>query len=266
MSTSSYVTAASVHRLRLGLTDREADIIRTLTSVRVATALQLEALHYADVTTRRARASLASMVERRIVARLPRVVGGVRAGSAGYVYGLDVAGARLAALIGRGGTEQPVRPWGLGRTFLAHSLAVTELYVQLMVATARGELRLVSFSGEPRCWRSFSGPGGVRALKPDAHVVIETDGYEDHWFVEVDLATEAASVVGRKCGVYRRYWQTGIEQDRTELFPKVLWLVPDQQRAERLSTVIAHQPTEARPLFVVALQEAAVVRMRQGAA
>lgn len=266
MSASSYVTAATVHRLRLGLTAREADIIRTLTRVRVATALQLEALHFADVTTRRARAALAAMTQRRILARLPRVVGGARAGSAGYVYGLDAAGARLAALIHPGTPERLVRPWGMGRTFLAHALAVTEVYVGLTQATRRGELRLVSFSGEPHCWRSFTGQGGRSVLKPDAHVVIETGGYEDHWFVEVDLATEAAAVVGRKCQVYRRYWQTGIEQDRTDLFPRVLWLVPDEQRAERLEDVISRLPTEARDLFVVALQVDAVTRLRLGAA
>jgi hypothetical protein len=50
---------------------------------------------FVGVTSRRARQSLASLVDRGVIARLPRLVGGVRAGSAGYVYTLDVAGSRL---------------------------------------------------------------------------------------------------------------------------------------------------------------------------
>jgi hypothetical protein len=39
-------------------------------------------------------------------------------------------------------------------------------------------------------------------LKPDALAVVQLDGYEDHWFLEVDQATESAATIGRKLTAY----------------------------------------------------------------
>ena len=109
------------------------------------------------------------MVTRRLLLRLPRIMGGARAGSAGFVYGLDTAGARLTAP-----GDRRRQPWNVGLPFLAHSLAVTELYVRLVEAHRLGTFELASFTGEPACWRSFSGPGGGRVtLQPDASVTVD---------------------------------------------------------------------------------------------
>ena len=108
---SRYVTHGSgAASSRRHLSDRERAVLGTLHRVRVATVAQLERLHFTDVTRRQARAVLAAMVERRLIARLPRQVGGVRAGSAGYVYVLDVAGQRLTP------HRRPAvqRPWPVG--------------------------------------------------------------------------------------------------------------------------------------------------------
>ena len=97
--------------------------------------------------------------------------------------------------------------------FLAHSLAVTDVYVRLVLAERVGALEVRRFSAEPQSWRICYGPGGVRTkLKPDAYVVLAVDGYEDHWFIEVDLGTERAPALGRKCALYRAYWQSGTEE------------------------------------------------------
>ena len=262
-SKRTYLNAARLHRLKLTLTERDKEIIRTLVVVRVATSAQLERLHFGDISSRHCRKALASLVDRRLLVRLPRAVGGLRAGSSGYVYALDVAGQRLAGIELSGRT---VRPWPLGRSFLAHSLAVSELYVRLATASTGAAIRLVRFTGEPACWRRFFGPAGAAVrLKPDAYLVLEVDGYEDIWFVEVDLGTEALPTIARKCTVYRRYWQSGAEQERTGVFPKVLWLVPDTRRQDRLMAVVARQPANARSLFAVAEYEDALARLRQGA-
>jgi hypothetical protein len=92
-----YLTTTRIQRLAATVSDREWSVLTTLHTVRVATSVQLEALHFADVTPRQARQTLASLTARRLIARLPRRVGGVRAGSAGFVYVLDVAGLRLAS-------------------------------------------------------------------------------------------------------------------------------------------------------------------------
>lgn len=261
---SRFVTSKRLHQLREGLTERDWQIITTLARVRVATAGQLESLHFADVARRRARRRLASLTGRRVLARLPRTVGGPGGGSSGHVYTLDVAGQRLSELAAG---RRPGRPWALGAVFLAHSLAVTDVYVRLVLAERQGTLTVIRFSGEPKSWRSFFGPGGGRVvLKPDAHVVLIVDGDEDHWFLEVDLGTESAPTLARKCNVYRSYWQSGADEADGGVFPRVLWLVQDERRAEVVRRVIQRQPDESAQLFDVALSNWVVARMRQGAA
>jgi len=257
-----YVTARRLAALDRGMSDRDRAVLTTLARVRVATARQLYRLHFQGVTRRQARAGLASLAGRRLIARLPRVVGGVRADSTGYVYALDVAGTRLV----RPGRERPQRPWSVGRAFLDHSLAVTDLYVRLTEAERAGRLHLADFVTEPGCWRRFHGPGGARlVLKPDAALRLRLGRYEDRWWLEADCGTESRTTLARKCEVYRRYWQAGVEQARTGVFPRVLWLVPNEQRQGVLVDVIARQPEDARPLFVVAPFASAIDRLVQGA-
>lgn len=238
-------------------------VIATLRRVRVATAAQLERLHFADVTRRRSRRVLASLTDRRLVARLPRIVGGRRAGSAGYIYTLDVAALRLMLPA----TSRTVRPWPIGSAFLAHSLAVTDLYVRLVEQGRAGRLKIEAFATESAAWRSFYGAGGGRVvLKPDAFAVLRLGGFEDRWFIEVDRGTESLPTIARKCEVYRRYWQSGTEQARTGVFPRVLWIAPDRKRADALAEVCTRQPAEAWRLFTVATSADAVARLVQGAA
>jgi hypothetical protein len=81
----------------------------------------------------------------------------------------------------------------------------------------------------------------------------------------VDRGTEATTTIARKCELYRRYWQTGTEQARTGVFPRVLWLAPDERRQEQLVEVCGRQPAEAWRLFSVARFDLAVDRLLQGA-
>lgn len=257
------VTSKRVYELRESLGEREWEIIGSLARVRVATSSQLIDLHLSGVGLRRAQRILTALVQRRVLARLPRTIGGPSAGSLGHVYVLDVAGQRLADLADGGRVR---RPWAMGTRFLAHSLAVTDVYVRLVRAERAGSLRLARFAGEPASWRSFVTSGGGRAvLKPDAYAVVLVGGWEDHWFIEVDLDTEHVPAIASKCAVYRGYWQSGAEEARTGVFPRVLWLVPDEPRAHVIREVIRRQPGDAIGLFDVALSRAAVGRIRRGA-
>lgn len=257
-----YVTTRRLAELDQTLSQRDGAILRTLARVRVASGAQLARLHVGDVSPRQTRAVLASLVDRQVLARLPRVVGGVRAGSAGFVYVLGVAGQRLTRPRG----SRPQRPWKVGTAFLAHSLAISELYVRLIEAQRARRLRLIGFTTEPACWRGFTGPGGGRAmLKPDAAISVELGEYWDSWFIEVDRGTESTTTIARKCEVYRHYWQTGTEQAHGGVFPRVLWLVPDLHRYEQLVDVLGRQPAEAWPLFSVAMSGDVIDRVTQGA-
>jgi hypothetical protein len=138
-------------------------------------------------------------------------------------------------------------------------LAVTELYVQLTETARQGTVAVERFDSEPDCWRSYSGTGGERQLvKPDAYVVVTSEQYEDRWFVEIDRATESPAKLKRHADTYRRYWQASVEQAKSGVFPKVLFVVPDRQRAEVVVKALASQPAEAWQLFQVVVFDRAV--------
>jgi hypothetical protein len=260
----SYVTRARVGALRERLTDRELAILRSLKTVRLATGGQLQRLHFTDLQgsplsqARQCRRVLNKLTAWRLLARLPRQIGGVRAGSKGYVYSLDVAGQRLSEL------RDPVRrarsAWTPSLLFLNHALTVTEVYVQLVEAQRAGRGQLVEFGGEPACWRRFWTVAGLpTVLKPDAYVRLKTPAYEEFWFLEIDLGNESPWTLRRKCERYYQYWVSGQEQKLHGVFPAVLWCVPDRSRANVVEEVL-HRLRDGRQLFRVAcISEVATV-------
>jgi hypothetical protein len=244
------------------LTSRDLEILATVERFRLVSARQLERLHFHTGTplsnARSCRRRLERLVHLGVLTRLTRRVGGVRAGSAGYIYTLAPAGQRLQAR----GTKRARSPWTPGAAFTSHTLAVTELFVRLVEAERRGLLEVVRFDPEPDCWRWWNGPGGARVvLKPDAYAVLGAGAYEDAWFVEIDRGTEAPSTFARKLTAYRSHWQSGREQALTGIYPRVLILVPDEARKATLVTVAAQQPAEAWRLFQIGLASDAIAML-----
>lgn len=263
-----YLTSARAEALAASLSPRELAVIHTLDTVRLGSARQLERLHFIAGSSlsnaRRCRATLERLTAGRLLARLERRVGGRAAGSAGFVYTLDVAGQHLVRRLATGGgrIQRPTTP---GLAFVTHTLAVTELFVRLTEAERRGELELLEFASEPACWRHFAGPGGGRvSCKPDAFVRVGLGDYADSWFVEVDRATESLGVIARKLDFYRAYWASGREQQRGGVFPGVLVLVPDERRQSALVTVVCRQPADARALFAVVTYAEAIAVIASG--
>jgi Replication-relaxation len=257
MTTRTRVTEAYVAELVQLLAPRERDLVSTLDRVRLASIKQLERLHFVSesprASARQARRSLQRLTSLRVVTPLERRVGGVRAGSSSTVYALDAAGQRLASACGPAGGSRMRRPWTPGLAFLAHHLAVSELFVCLREAERRSSVDLLAFDAEPLCWRAFTGLGGARqVLKPDAFIRVGLGQYEDNYFVEVDRATQSRPAVARKLTVYRRFFQTGREQERFGVFPRVLFLVPSEARKVALVDVLAGHPADHWKLFQVA--------------
>jgi hypothetical protein len=128
------------------------------------------------------------------------------------------------------------------------------VYVELVEAVRRGAVELVRFEAEPDCWRRYIGPHGGRAvLKPDAFIITAQGEWEDRWFVEVDCGTESPAVIMRKARAYLAYYRTGREQDRTGVFPLVLFVVPGDQRQATLTATLGKLPEDDRRLFRVVL-------------
>ena len=255
------VTEAYIAKLGQTLTPRDHELIASLDRVRVATASQLRRLHVAEGTTaaqvRITQRRLRALTDLRVVTLLDRQVGGFGGGSRDGVYALDTAGQHLASACGPAGGARLRRPWTPGSSFLLHQLAVAELYVRLRELERQGVLdELLAFDAEPAAWRRFTGPGGALSwLKPDAFSRVGRADWEFASFIEVDRATASVPTVMRKLAVYRRYFQTGREQERFGLFPRVVLLAPTEARKEALVAALAAQPADAWELFRVALYD-----------
>jgi hypothetical protein len=255
----TYTTARGVARLRQRLSERDLAIIRQVAELRLMSARQIQAVHFpADLhdnelaATRARQRVLARLSRERLLAPLERRVGGVRAGSAGLVLTLGPIGQRVLTIDGRRRSYEPTL------RFFDHTLAVSQVMVDVTAAAQRGVLELLDWQAEPKSWRDFSGIGGRRLLRPDAFLLLGVSDYELRWFIEVDRSSESLPVIVRKCRLYADYYQSGKEQASGGVFPRVCWIVPDGSRAERIRDAIARDRRLPARLFVVTTSEQAV--------
>lgn len=239
------VSAIQLDAIRLALSERDIEILRTLASYRLATGEQLQRLHFTGhTTTASATRSTSRVLGRlhalRLVDRLERRIGGVHAGSAGYVWHLASAGRRILATenpthLARVAAIEPVE-----RT-VRHTLAITEVGVRLHEESLAGQLDVIESVPEPAAWRSYLGIGGGRSiLKLDLWAVTAhpDSDHEDLWFIEVDMGREPIATVLRKATQYQTYRQTGTEQQAQGAFPRVIWLTPNQKRAGHITDAL----------------------------
>lgn len=253
--TSAQRTGRRAASLRSRLSDRDLAVLDDLRRFKLMTAAHLKQLHMTDGSTttqvRRTSAMVKRLTDFGLVVRLGRRVGGVRAGSSGFVLGLTGLGHAVL-----GDTDQQRRyrhTWEGKPHHQDHTLAIAELYTQLTQACRTSGADLIDFETEPACWRKFSSVAGVTTLKPDAFVQVGVGDIEQLAFVEVDRGTESLPAVLRKCRTYIAYFNTGQEQKRHEVFPLVHWLVPDARRLQRIAEGIGQLARDVQALFAVNL-------------
>ena len=230
------------------LTPSDMTVIDTLAIVRMASGGQLNRLLWPRTPTgqRLARRHLARLTDLRVLARLGRRVGGVRSGSQGYTYSLDVIGQRIAQTHHTRTIRRPTP----SDFFVDHTLAVTEVFVLFHEEMAVGGIESTRFVSEPDCWRTFVGHAGrTQTLRPDAFVEWPTEEWELRAFIEIDRATEHPGRIARKCEQYVRYWRTGVEQRESGVFPVIVWLAPSARREAVLSAVVLTLPADDQSLF-----------------
>ncbi len=263
--THPYISARGVAQLRERLSERDVAIIRQVAELRLMSARQIQVIHFPDsqhgsaaAAMRARQRALARLVSERLLIRLERRIGGVRAGSAGLVLALGEVGQRVLGLEGpRRRTHEP------GPRFVDHTLAVAQLVVDVTVAARRGVLDLLDCQAEPTSWRQFPGLGGRRLLRPDMFLTLGVGAYELRWFIEVDRATESLPVVVGKCRLYADYYRSGNEQANSGgVFPRVCWAVPDEVRAERVRAAITRDRSLPDRLFIVTTSAQAVAILR----
>lgn len=249
------------------LSERDKALLHSLQDYRYLLTGQIERLYFHKLGSSRARRrttnrSLQKLEGLGLTASLERRIGGVRAGSSSFVWTLTPIGHRLLDLVDDTASKARKRSYEPTYTFLQHTLAVAEVAIQLTEHAMRGRIGLLERQVEADGRRAFTNTGGsVSALVPDLYVVTTpvTKGksgsspadYEDHWFIEIDLATESPAVVVRKCELYLAYLRSGEEQKRSGVFPLVVWVVPDSKRQTTLVDHITKNLPDDTGLFSV---------------
>lgn len=243
-----YVRSAHIARLRETLSEREWAVVRDVAGLRLVTGHHLERLHFAELGDRSRpvvrRRVLGRLVRARVLTTLERQIGGVRAGSSGLVYGLDIGGKRLLAADSRA-----TRPSLPGERHVRHVLAVSQLYVDLVELVRADGFELDQFEAEPASWW-LDGRGG--RLKPDAHALVTSGDHSDHWWIEVDLATEHVPAIKRKLLAYLDFDNRG-QLGPDGVMPLVVITVPDTKRCSEIDRLIHQLSSRAGELFTVAL-------------
>jgi Replication-relaxation len=233
------------------LSDRDWQIIEAMNRLRLMSGQQLERGYFAALTGH-ARAVVRGRVLRRLVhwqvlAVLPRRIGGAARGSAGAAFALGATGVRLCterpATTSMPRVRYPVAPT---ERSVRHTLAVSELYVGLMEQARMQGAQVIAFEAEPASWWP-NGLGGF--MKPDAYVCLTLGRVREHWWVEVDLATESLPTVKRKLLAYLDFVERG-QLGPGNLVPRVLVSCMTPARCAALRSVVTKLPTPAADLFV----------------
>ncbi len=148
-----------------------------------------------------------------LVTTLHRTIGGARAGSAGHIYTLTAAGHRFQAILtGQPSPPRVKRPSTPGVLFVAHTLAISDIYVRLVAASRTHGLTVSSFLTEPHCWWPTAAGD---CLKPDAYCVLTSTTHADCWWLEIDQATESLPRIRTKCRIYLDFLTHGGSRPRS---------------------------------------------------
>ena len=227
---------------------RDLDVLSDIGIRRYMTSGQICRLRFGTAGTPGSAQRIANRVINRLkghglVISLNRRIGGKRGGSGDNIWALTPAGFRLLHLDEE---NQPrKRNFEPSQRLMEHTLAIVELDIQLrsMEGVAITEAQF-----EPACWRKYD----ERRLKPDYYAATAVGRFEDHWFFEIDLATETPYKVVDKCKQYQDYYYSNEELRRIGIFPRVVWVTPDEKRRETIRRHIREdRALTAKKLFFV---------------
>jgi len=261
--TAARVSRKQLENFAVDLHGRDQAILNTLYNSRLMTSGQISRQHFEpdhanpNAAQRAANRTMNRLQNHGLITSLNRKVGGISGGSAGFVWELTQPGTRLVNL----GLDDQSRKRNFepSQHFIKHTLGVSELNVQLL---GIDDIGVVNVQFEPNCWRTYHGS----TLKPDLYAVTSDGEYEDSWFFELDLATEAPSRIVSKCEQYQDYYRSGIEQSDYGVFPAVVWIVPDSKRKASLQSHVAQNAALLNnDIFVFILPDELEPLIRRGA-
>lgn len=260
---SKRVLVSSVEQLLDRLTTRDWLILLTLNKVRLASALQLERLHFYELTghsrsVQRSHA-LRRLVDAGVLVQFEWQPGVPNRGLTQQCYALDAIGSQLVQLhFNREMPDARVRrPRVPGDRFVRHGLAVTERYVELVERARDETFTLVEFQVEGDAYWP-DGLGG--SIKPDAFVHLQQGRANSYWWFEADMATESMPTIRRKLAAYLDFLLRG-QLGPHEWVPWVLVGVPNMKRREAVQAVVDELPDPADQIFRIAELSAAARMM-----
>ncbi|MGD1056964.1 MAG: replication-relaxation family protein [Solirubrobacteraceae bacterium] len=261
LRSSPHISARKLAGIRQRLSDRDLEILAAVARFRALSGEQLQRLFWPEgspeTRARLARHGLARLSRLSVISPLARRVGGVRSGSQGLTFALGIAGQRLLAA--EGSTRRARYPHTPGERYLAHTLAVARVYVELVERSRQGACELLAYDPEPACWRPYLAGFGTRVvLKPDAYAKLGSGEYLYSWLLELDMASEALPTIERKARRHLDYHRSGEARRTHGVAPRVLWITPDEHRAQAIHRVLEALPPEAARLFVVTTAKQAV--------
>lgn len=220
-----------------GLSPRDVQVVELVGRFRLMAAEQIRAVLFPAQTSKTPLdRALKRLTDGGYLARLGRLVGGFGGGSGQYVYQLGRAGWRL---LGKGGGYRPLQVVDY------HTLTIAECFVLLHRLERGGELAVITYEADPASRRTV----GDILLTPDAYVELGVSAQRLKYscWLEIDRDTENAEVIKGKCV---RYWRAFQSWDN-DVFPYVVFVVPDAGRAREVERVVAGGPDEAQALFRV---------------
>lgn len=265
MTRARPVRLPSVEHLLTTLSERDWAIIDTVDQLHFVSGVQLERLHFSPLSIHSRSVVrwrvLKRLVDARVLTPFERRIGTAQHGSDKLVYALDSAGLQLMRLRANAeGLERAVRrPRLPGERFVAHALAVSEVYVSLIERSRVGHFVLDAFRAEPEAWVK-DGLGGW--LKPDAFTKLRLGDVRDYWWIEIDMATESVPTVRGKLLAYLNFVERG-QVGPDGVVPRVLIAVPDEKRRAAVQRVVNELPTPADYMFHVVEQANTALHMEQ---
>ena len=254
------ITKQRLEELRQAVTEQDRVILTSLLGCRYLTGQQIVRLYFNEKADNQTAAFSAAyrclnrLKDYGLIRALQRRIGGVRAGSGSYVWVLTSAGFRLLNLNRTDGTSRKQFREPTPH-FLEHTLIISEAWLQLTEICNRSGMTLSKVQFEPDCWRWYAAGGKQAVLKPDLYAVIQADGYEDCWFIEIDCDTETVARVMDKCERYIHYLHSGAEQKQAGVFPYVAWIVPDEKRKSSIKKHIHMHYPRGPNIFIVILPD-----------
>ncbi len=233
---------ATAPRLRVRLSAREQAVVEAVAQLGQLTARQIGDLAFAGLKSPTPlKRTLKRLTDRGVLARLQlRIVGGSGGGSTTFVYQIGRVGGRLLGL---------PRDYPRYSAVDDHMLDTAECLVRLKGLERSGVLTVLDYLGEDAAYREV---GGIK-LTPDLYVRVQlhASGRQLFRYLEVDRATERLPQIAEKCGRYFQAYKLWDSEVHGAVFPRVLFVVPDERRQREIARVIAKQPKEARPIFQV---------------